>query len=215
MTRVKICGIRSVADMHMAVQYGAHAIGVLVGQLHTSSDFIPEELAAEICERTPPFVTTVLVTHREDPDEIFALANAIPAAAVQVHSDMSVSLLRSVRKKLRPRKVIGKVSVEGPAALERARELDQQVDAILLDSSNRSTGQVGGTGLTHDWSISAQIVEQVSIPVILAGGLTSANVSAAISQVHPWAVDVNSGVRSRDGFKDAKLVRDFIAASKA
>ena len=67
MARVKICGIRSLADMQIAVQQGADAIGVLVGQLHPSSDFLPPELAAEIFASTPPFVTTVLVTHIEDP----------------------------------------------------------------------------------------------------------------------------------------------------
>jgi phosphoribosylanthranilate isomerase len=214
MTRVKICGIRSLADMQMAAQYGADAIGVLVGQVHASPSFIPEHLAAEICLRTPPFLTAVLVTHIEDPDAVVALAAAIPTAAIQLHSDMPVSLLRSLRRELSPRKVIGKVSVEGPAALERARELDQQVDAILLDSCNRNTGQVGGTGLIHDWSTSAEIVKLVSTPVILAGGLSPANLAAAIQQVHPWAVDVNSGVRNREGFKDAKLVRAFIDAAK-
>lgn len=214
MTRVKICGIRSVADMQMAVRHGASAIGVLVGQLHASSDFISENLAAEICAGTPPFVTAVLVTHLEDPDTVLGLARVIPSAAVQVHSDMPLSQLRSLREKLFPRKVIGKVSVEGADALDRARELDQEVDAVLLDSVNRTSGQVGGTGHTHDWSISAQIVKQVSTPVILAGGLNPTNVGDAIRQVQPWAVDVNSGVCRSDGFKDADLVRAFIEGSR-
>jgi phosphoribosylanthranilate isomerase len=214
MPRVKICGIRSLADMQIAVQHGADAIGVLVGQLHSSSDFIPPELAAEICQRTPPFVTTVLVTHIEDPDLVLALAKAVPTSAVQLHSDISATLLRDLRSELAPRKLIAKVSVENATAIERARELDQQVDAIVLDSVNRTTGQVGGTGITHDWSISAQIVKAISTPVILAGGLTPANVRDAIHQVRPWAVDVNSGVRNSAGSKDSDLVRAFIKASK-
>jgi phosphoribosylanthranilate isomerase len=213
MTRVKICGIRSLADMQIAVEQGADAIGVLVGQLHSSSDFLTPKLAAEIFVSTPPFVTTVLVTHIEDPDAVLALAETVPSAAVQLHSDLEVNLLRSLRHALAPRKIIGKVSVEGPGALDRARELDQQVDAILLDSINRTKGQVGGTGTTHDWGISAEIVKQVSIPVILAGGLTPANVRDAIGRVQPWAVDVNSGVRNSSGLKDRNLIRSFIEAS--
>ncbi len=126
---------------------------------------------------------------------------------------MEITPIRSLRHTLAPRKVIGKVSVEGPSALDRARELDQKVDAIVLDSIDRTTGQVGGTGTTHDWGISAEIVKQVSIPVILAGGLTPANVRDAIGRVQPWAVDVNSGVRNTGGFKDRDLIRKFIEAS--
>ena len=214
MARVKICGIRSLADMQIAVQQGTDAIGVLVGNLHSSSDFVPANLAAEICERTPPFVTSVLVTHLEDPDSVLALADTIPSAAVQLHSDITPALIDTLRRALAPRKVIAKIGVEGPSAIERARDLDQRVDAIVLDSVNRATDQVGGTGLTHDWSISSQIVKQISTPVILAGGLTPANVGSAIRQVHPWAVDVNSGVRNQAGFKDGDLIRAFIETSK-
>lgn len=110
--------------------------------------------------------------------------------------------------------MIAKISVEGPSAIERALELDHQVDAIVLDSINRAKGQVGGTGIIHDWEISAEIVRHVSTPVILAGGLTPVNVRDAIRQVQPWAVDVNSGVRNKDGFKDSNLIRAFIVASK-
>jgi Phosphoribosylanthranilate isomerase len=214
MARVKICGIRSLADMQIAVQQGTDAIGVLVGKLHSSSDFVPANLAAEICDRTPPFVTSVLVTHLEDPDSVLALADTIPSAAVQLHSDITPALIDTLRRALAPRKVIAKIGVEGPSAIERARDLDQRVDAIVLDSVNRATDQVGGTGLTHDWSISSQIVKQISTPVILAGGLTPANVGSAIRQVHPWAVDVNSGVRNQAGFKDGDLIRAFIETSK-
>ncbi len=214
MARVKICGIRSLAEMQIAVQQGADAIGVLIGQLHSSPDFVPENLAAEICANTPPFVTTVLVTHIEDPDAVLALADRIASAAVQLHSDMTSTLLRALRRALAPRKVIAKISVEGPGAIDRARDLDRQVDAILLDSINRTKDQVGGTGMTHDWGISAQIVKHVSTPVILAGGLTPGNVRDAIRRVQPWAVDVNSGVRNHGGLKDGDLIQAFIHGSK-
>ena len=214
MTRVKICGIRSMADMQLAVRCGADAIGVLVGQLHSSPDFIPASLANEICVGTPPFVTTVLVTHITDPDAVRALAESVHSSAVQLHSDLDLPVLDELRRALSPRKVIAKITVEDSSAIERARELDHQGDAILLDSINRNTGQVGGTGIPHDWEISSQIVQQVSTPVILAGGLSPANIRKAIRQVQPWAVDVNSGVRNNTGFKDGNLIRAFIEGSK-
>src|SRR5215467_352228 len=161
MVYVKICGIRSLTDMQLAVEQGADAIGVLVGQRHSSFDFVPANLAAEICAGTPPFVTTVLVTHIEDPAAVITLADTVGSAAVQLHSDMTTTLLREMRRELAPRKVIAKINVEGPSAIEWARDLDQQVDAIVLDSINRGKGQVGGTGITHDWGISAQIVKHV------------------------------------------------------
>ena len=81
------------------------------------------------------------------------------------------------------------------------------MDGIILDS--RTTDRLGGTGLTHDWSISRRIVEELPLPVILAGGLTPDNLEAAINAVHPYAVDVNSGVET-DQKKDPEKVRKFI-----
>jgi phosphoribosylanthranilate isomerase len=126
-----------------------------------------------------------------------------------------VSELRRLRGSLRPRRLIAKVSVEGEEAADRARSLEGIADAILLDSRDRSTDRVGGTGLVHDWSISARIVERISTPIILAGGLNPTNVARAISTVRPWAVDVNSGVEDSSGMKNEDKVRAFVAAARA
>jgi phosphoribosylanthranilate isomerase len=88
------------------------------------------------------------------------------------------------------------------------------VDGFVADSCNPATGQVGGTGLTHDWRISAELVERTAKPLWLAGGLTPANVAAAIEQVKPWGVDVNSGVKGPDGFKQQQRLHAFIEAAK-
>lgn len=214
MTRVKICGITSVAEAKLATECGADAIGLLVGQTHHSSDFIAPELAQQICATLPPFVTSVLVTHLENADEIMALAQAIPCTAIQLHSDLSADVLRRLRVRLSPRRIIGKVSVEGVACIERAKAISESVDAILVDSVNRATNQVGGTGMVHDWRISASIVRFVPCPVILAGGLNPTNVEQAITTVMPSAVDVNSGVETSDGKKSEPLLRQFAMAAK-
>ena len=211
--RVKICGITTVEEIQMAERAGAHAVGFLVGRLHASRDFLEPDRARELARMVPPFLVPVLVTHIEDGGEILALAEHVPTAAVQLHSDLPADVLRELRARLAPRKVIGKVSVEDDTAIARAREIEGFVDAIVLDSRDRASGRVGGTGTTHDWSISARIVEGSRVPVILAGGLTPENVADAVRTVRPWAVDVNSGVETADGRKDPHRLARFVAAA--
>jgi phosphoribosylanthranilate isomerase len=214
MTRVKLCGITSPEELKLAERFGADAIGFLVGQVHRAGDFVTEETARSLCLAASPFVSTVLVTHLELPDEIVALAQHVPCSVVQAHSDLSPATLALLRERLRPRRLIGKVSVEDGSALARAQALDGAVDGILLDSIDRASGRVGGTGRTHDWTISAAIVQVVRTPIVLAGGLTPENVGEAIRRVRPWSVDVNSGVEDGSGRKSAEKVSAFIAAAR-
>ena len=211
---VKICGIKTVMDAQLAEQCGADAIGVLVGRVHRSKDFITLKTAAEICGTVGPFTATVLVTHFEDPEKILQLAEQVSTSAIQLHSDLPPQTIRMLARKLSPRKIIAKVSVDGPDAIHRARKVSKYADAILLDSINPETKQVGGTGHTHDWTLSAQIVKESSIPVILAGGLTPKNVARAIQRVNPYGVDVNTGVKNRAGGKSQKRIREFLRLAK-
>jgi phosphoribosylanthranilate isomerase len=213
MVRVKICGVTSMAEARLAERHGAHAIGVLVGRVHVAPDFVEPAVAELIARGLPPFMTAVLVTHLDDPEAVGRLVDAVSFPLVQLHGDPSVPALRELRTLLSPRKIIGKVSVEGEAALERAREIEPFVDAIVLDTRDRATDRVGGTGMVHDWSISARVASASRVPVILAGGLTPDNVARAIGAVRPWGVDVNSGVETSDGRKDEDRVRRFIAAA--
>ena len=210
MVRLKICGIRSQEEADIAVAAGADAIGMLVGQVHASPDFISPDRAREICGALGPFVVPVLVTHLTDSDEIVELAQQVPTWAVQLHSDLSGTVLRQLRRRLTSRKLLGKISVEGPDSVGRAVEVAQFVDALLLDSCDRVTNRMGGTGLVHDWNLSTQIARQSQVPVILAGGLNAANVSEAIQLVRPWGVDVNTGVKGEEGEKSATRCRQFV-----
>ena len=213
MVRVKICGVTSTAEARIAERHGAHAIGVLVGRVHAARDFVEPDVANLICRTLGPFISAVLVTHLEDPDAIVRLAESVPFPVLQLHSDLHAFAFRELRARLSPRKVIGKVSVEGKAAVERARQIAPFVDAIVLDTRDRATDRVGGTGMVHDWSVSARIASTSEVPIILAGGLTPENVAQAISAVKPWGVDVNSGVETSEGRKDDARIRRFIAAS--
>jgi phosphoribosylanthranilate isomerase len=97
MVRVKICGITSLTEASLAERYGAHAIGLLVGRRHTARDFVKSNVARKICGRLVPFLTPVLVTHLEEVNQILTLADAVPCPVLQLHSDLSPSVLATLR----------------------------------------------------------------------------------------------------------------------
>ncbi len=101
------------------------------------------------------------------------------------------------------------IHVNGPESVDEAISVAPHVDAILLDSGNRTAAikELGGTGRVHDWNLSKQIREAVDVPVFLAGGLNSDNVAAAIEQVRPFGVDVCSGVRTEGQLDQNKLAQ--------
>ncbi len=105
------------------------------------------------------------------------------------------------------------MSPKKPEAIEEALLAAPFVNALLLDSGNRSLPikELGGTGRIHDWAISRRIRDAVAVPVFLAGGLNAGNVADAIRQVGPFGVDVCSGVRT-DGLLDEDKLRRFFAA---
>ena len=224
MVTVKICGVRRVTDALLAIAAGADEIGLLVGQRHTSGDFISVEMAAEIVAACAGRVTPVLVTHVEDPVVVHELAQRAGVTAIQVHSEMLPEAMGQLRE-LGERGGIGGYRlrkswhVTGPESLSYGDAYRGVADAFLLDSVNVATGQVGGTGRAHDWNLSREIVERcmhggLSVPVILAGGLNPDNVAEAVRQVRPAGVDVNSGTKGPDGFKDAARVWAFVRAAK-
>ncbi|HWA86197.1 MAG TPA: phosphoribosylanthranilate isomerase [Opitutus sp.] len=215
MITVKICGVRRVEDALAAVEAGADEIGLLVGQRHPSGDFIEVEKAAAIVTACAARIRPVLVTHVSDPDEVHALAQATGVREIQVHSEMSPAGLTRLRA-LGGYRLRKSWHVTGPESLSYGDAYRGGADSFLLDSMNAATGQVGGTGRAHDWNLSREIVARCAgTPVILAGGLTPENVAAAVRQVRPAGVDVNSGTKGADGFKDPARVRAFVRAAKA
>ncbi|MFX0573004.1 phosphoribosylanthranilate isomerase [Nocardia nepalensis] len=212
--RTKVCGIRSADDLRTAVSSGADAVGFICGITHVSEDALDAAQAAQLAALTPAFVTRVLVTHLEDAAAIVDLADRIGVDAIQVHGLVPVATVRQVRNAARGRQVIAAVHVTGPEAIDTARRLAPNCDAVLLDS--RTADRLGGTGRTHDWSISAAIADalrELGRPVILAGGLTPENVAAAIHAVRPYAVDVNSGVENATGDKQPDACATFISTA--
>ncbi len=212
---VKICGIRRSEDALLAAQCGADAVGLLVGQRHSSPDFITAALAGQISRTLPPSVEAVLVTHITEVDEIDRLLRQSGITAVQLHSEITADSVANLRRRFPDLKVFKSVHVISAESVRYPEGFSKVVDGFVLDTINVATDQVGGTGKTHDWSISQKIVTRYpEIPIILAGGLTSENVRSAIEYVHPFGVDVNSGTKGSDGFKDARKMREFILEAK-
>jgi phosphoribosylanthranilate isomerase len=216
MVKVKICGITNVKDALGAVSFGADAVGFLVGQIHYSTGvFITPEQAAEIVAALPLFCSTVLVTHLSRPEEVVSAARIAKVSTIQMHGDASAEDAARIKQQLPYIKTYKAVHVFDENAISEAQKYVGAVDGIVLDTVIKETGQIGGTGQTHDWRISGKIVQSVPLPVILAGGLNPDNVMEAIKTVRPYAVDVNSGVSNSDGSKSQQKMKEFIQRAKS
>ncbi len=196
----------------MAVFAGADALGFLVGLNYPTDDEVDLRTARRIIAEVPPFVSSVLVTHKVDLAWVAQTCQQSGCNIVQLHGDFSLAQIPELRRMIPNVRIIKAVNVVDDSAVTRAVAAAEQADAVLLDS--RTATRIGGTGHTHDWTISAHIVKTIDKPVILAGGLKPENIVAAIDVVQPFAVDVNSGVEFSDGSKSPQRVEDFINLAK-
>ncbi len=210
--RVKICCISSVEEARLAVAAGASALG-LVAAMPSGPGVISEELIAEIARSVPPPIATFLLTALQDADAIEAQHARCRTSVLQLVDRLEPGELRRLRARLPGVKLVQVIHVRDEAALDEAREAAPLVDALLLDSGNPALAvkELGGTGRTHDWKVSARIRAEVGRPVFLAGGITTANVAEAISIVRPFGLDLCTGVRDHGALNAAKL-RAFIDA---
>ena len=213
--RVQIAGIKTVEDALMCVEYDCDAIGLLVGQSHSSDDFISKELAKKIIDCLPPFISSVIITHLEESNEIIEILKYTNANTVQLHSYICEDEVRKIREALPYVKILRLIHVSEDGRILNKLNDNFVGDCLFLDSINKKTNQFGGTGLVHDWNKSAEIVMNSKLPVILAGGLNPNNVRAAIKIVKPYGVDTNSGCKGKDGFRDEEATKLFIENSKA
>ena len=196
-TRVKICGITRTADAAAAARAGADAIGLVF--YPPSPRFLSIERAREIRDALPPFVQTVALFVNADAAQVSQVIGRVHPALLQFHGDeapdfcaqFGLPFVKACRVK------------EGVSALEYLRPFSRAA-AWLFDSH---VPEYGGVGESFDWSL----VPATDKPVILSGGLSQANVGAAIRRVRPWGVDVSSGVESAKGIKDAAKIAAFMA----
>ena len=198
MTKVKICGFTEAENAREAAIAGVDAVGLVF--YDKSPRNVDIFRAQEIIEALPPFVNRVGLFVNANPSFVDEVLCEVPLDTLQFHGDESLldcsqyqmPFIKSLRVK--PETNVLKVADEFSSA-----------SAILLDSFNPSA--YGGTGEAFDWSLACV---DISLPIILAGGLNETNVSAAISQVKPYAVDASSGVESAPGVKDIDKIVAFI-----
>ena len=211
-TRIKICCIASLEEARLAIDFGASAIG-LVSRMPSGPGVIPEETIAQIAARVPPSIGTFLLTSETDTRRIVEQQRRCSVSTIQLCDTLSSGTHQDLREELPGVKIIQVIHVQDSRSVDKAVSAAETANALLLDSGN-PTGTVkvlGGTGKVHNWDISKQIVNAVTIPVFLAGGLNATNVYSAINQVRPFGVDVCSGVRT-DGKLDEEKLRAFVEA---
>jgi phosphoribosylanthranilate isomerase len=204
--RVKLCGVATDRDRAAAVAAGADALGVVCDvPIETPREVDPDRAAALVAD-TPPFVTATLVTMVDDVAATVDLVERVRPDAVQVHA-ASPEEVAQLAGDTRCR-VVAAVDVTDDVAAYGA-----VADAVLVDSTDDSGA--GGTGETHDWERTRALVERLDVPLVLAGGLTPANVARAVDAVDPFAVDVSSGIESDEpGRKDPEAMRAFVDAAR-
>jgi phosphoribosylanthranilate isomerase len=196
----------------MAIEHGASAIG-LVSEMPSGPGPIPGSLIAEIAATVPPGVSSFLLTCHQDAAAIIDQQRRLRVNTIQICDRLPAGSHRVLREALPGVALVQVVHVTGPEAVAEAIEVAANVDALLLDSGNQSLAikELGGTGRTHDWSLSRKIREAIDVPLFLAGGLKPHNVAAAIQEVQPFGIDVCSGLRT-DGALDRHKLAEFSAA---
>lgn len=198
-TRVKICGITREADLAAAVTAGADAVGFVF--YPPSPRCLSSEAAARLARSAPPFVSRVGLFVNAEPAAVREILSAVPLDVLQFHGEEDAGYCAQFGKpylkaaRVRP----------GVDLLEFARAYPT-AQALLLDAWVEA---YGGVGQSFDWSL---IPKGLPLPMVLSGGLHAGNVVEAINNLHPWAVDVSSGVEQAKGIKDADKIVAFMAA---
>lgn len=211
---VQIAGIKTIKDANMCAGFGADYVGLLVGKVHESRDFITVAKAKAINGKLPENCRAVMITHLSVADDIISTLNETGIRVVQLHSYIKESEVKKIKNAVRGLVVWRLIHIDETGKILTDINNLVTADAYFIDSINRKTNQVGGTGLVHDWNISAGLVGILKKPVILAGGLNPQNVQQAISVVKPYGVDVNTGVRAPDKSLNPKKVKLFIKKAK-
>lgn len=195
---VKICGITTEADALLAVALGADAVGFVFAP---SPRQVSPQTVARIVERIPREILTVGVFRNEAPARVVEVVNTVGLRAAQLHGDEPPSAISYVAER-----VPFTIKAYPAGHPEVAHFAEHGADAVLVDAASPGSGEV------FDWRLAEGVVDPARL--IVAGGLTAANVGDAIAHLRPFGVDVASSVESSPGRKDPRLVRAFVAAAR-
>lgn len=210
---VKICANKSIEEAKMCLDAGADIVGILVGQEHSSTDFVDKITARDICKFINRRCNVSLVTHLTNADEIIELTKFIGNDIIQIHSNINEDEVAKIKSCLPNIKLVRLIHMSSNGGIATDISKIKHADFYLLDSFNLKTDQVGGTGITHDWNKSRELIQKLNKPTFLAGGLTPDNVKTAIEIAKPQGVYVNSGCKF-NGKKNAEKVKLFVYNAK-
>jgi len=198
----------------LAIACGAAAVG-LVSAMPSGPGVISQEMILQIARTVPPPVATFLLTSERSSEAIIAQQRRCRTNTLQLCDHLPATLYPRLRDELPGIALVQVVHVTDSASVDYAIGAAAHVDALLLDSGNLrlAVKELGGTGRTHDWTLSRRIRDAIRIPVFLAGGLAAVNVADAIAAVDPFGLDLCSSVRTNDRLDPVKL-RAFFAAVK-
>lgn len=212
-TRIKICGLTRAEDVRAAVAAGADALGFVF--YPKSPRYVAPRRAAELIAALPPFVGSVGLFVNASVDEVAMAARIAPLSMLQFHGDESSAHSAALAAAAnRPFMQVFRVKPDTSAAdlleyEQRYRAASTLFSGLLLDTF---VDAYGGAGKVFDWSL---IPKDLAPRVVLSGGLSVHNATDAVVRVRPYAVDVSSGVEADKGIKDARRIRDFVAAIRA
>ena len=206
---VKVCCIQNLDEARRAIAAGASHLG-LVGAMPSGPGPIGDEVIAEIAAGVRDEATPVLLTSASDAPGIVDHVSRTGVECVQIVRTVGADVRLAVKDALPRVAIIQVVHVQGPDSIEDAAGAAVGSEMVLLDSGRPggAVEELGGTGRRHDWSLSARIVAELDVPVLLAGGLDPENVEEAIETVGPAGVDLCSGLRDERGdLEDVRLTR--------
>lgn len=197
-TRVKICGITSLEDAMLSVDAGADAIGLVFYE--PSPRHVEVSQAAKIASVIPAFVTKTALFVNPKVEYVEQVLESVDIDLIQFHGDEPASFCKQFNKPF-----IKAVRMQEDTNLEALANDFSGARGLLLDAY--VAGVPGGTGEKFNWE---WIPKELSLPIILAGGLTSDNVKLAIQKASPWAVDVSGGLEASKGIKSPQKIKQFM-----
>lgn len=205
---LKVCCIASVEEAEMAIEAGATALG-LVGEMPSGPGVIDDDLVRDIAAAVGDRAWTVLLSSRTTAEGLAAHVAETGVNSLQIVDDPEEGTYAHLRREHPDLRILQVIHVEDERAIVQAQQAAPHVDALLLDSGrpNAAVKILGGTGQSHDWTLSRKIVETAGRPVFLAGGLKPENVREALDAVKPAGIDLCSGIRV-----EGRLVPERLAA---
>lgn len=198
--RLKMCGMTRENDIAFAAELGVDAVGLIF--YPKSPRCVTISQAQKILQKLPPFVDVVAVLVNPSPVLVQEILNELPISWLQFHGEEPAKFCGQFH-----RPYIKALAVSSVDVIYKGIAEYQQASAILLDTPSEE--KYGGTGQFFNWTL---IPPKLDKPIILSGGLDANNVSLAVSQYFPYAVDVCSGIESSHGIKDHKKMKLFIEA---